>query len=645
MPMKQSFDKGRIENIKRKLDSRITHASQDVEPSLAREEATVVRRDWGDESLKSDVRPTLFPEQHAELPKKILLWSVAFFAFAAILSSALIFAGHNDVSTDNIGIDVTGPATVDGGKELELGVTVTNKNGIDLRLADLRVTFPDGTRNPNDLGQELKRLTNPIGDLPAGQSTNRQIHAVLFGQQNEKKQILVEIEYRTAGSNAIFTKSKTVDVVVTSSPVSLSVSSLKEVNSKQNLEFNIDLVSNSPQILKNVVVRGDYGFGFTYTGADPKPVFGQNIWNIGDLQPGEKLSIRVRGSLEGQDGEDRTFHFSAGIQGTTDPSVMQPEFLSIAQTVSIKKPFVGVDVTLDGSSEKLVAVTAARSVRGQVSWVNNLPTKVRGMKIVAKLSGAVLDKNSVSAADGFYDSANNQIVWDQKTYSAFAEVNPGDSGHLDFVFSSVGQDIGAFNQFKNAEIIIEANVQGSRTDGVDVAETLATPVQKKVRVASELAALARSTRTTGPFSNIGPIPPKAEKQSTYTIVWSLTNTINAVDGVTATAVLPSYVTWLGNVSPASENVTFDATTGMVTWKVGGLGAGVGFATPPRELYFQVSLVPSVSQAGTSPVLVGDLTVQGTDRYTGAIVQAGRSAVTTRTNSDATYVNGSEIVGQ
>lgn len=643
--MKPSFDKGRIENAKRKLDSRLVHDVQEVEPSLAKEEDLNVKHDWGTQAAGMPVAHSLFPPQHASVPKKLLIASVSFFLIAAGISTAVIFGGHNNISSDNIAIEISGPTTVDGGKELTLDVTVSNNNKIDLELADLRVVFPDGTRKADNLGEELKRLTDPIGDLAAGKSVKKQVRAVLFGQQNEKKQILLEVEYRVAGSNAIFTKDKTLDIVVTSSPVNLIVSSLKEVNSKQDLEFTVDLASNSSQILKGVIVRGDYGFGFTYTGADPKPFLGQNVWRIGDLQPGEKRSIRVRGRLEGQDGEDRTFHFSVGIQGAGDPKTMQPEFLSVAQTVSIKKPFVSLDLALDGSTGQLLAATAGRGVRGEIAWVNNLPTKVRNVKVVAKLGGAVLDKASVKVTDGFYNSTDNTITWDQKTTNIFAEISPGDSGRLAFSFASVAQDIGALDQFKNAEISLEVGVQGSRTDGVDASEVLATPVTKKVRFASDLAALSRAVRSIGAFSNTGPIPPKAETQSTYTIIWSLTNTTNSIDAVQAVATIPSYVTWLGNVNPPSENVSFDATTGTVTWSVGEVKSGVGFSSAPRQLQFQVSFVPSVSQVGTSPVLVGDLMVQGTDRYTGTPLQVSRSAVTTRINSDPTYVNGLETVVQ
>lgn len=644
--MKPSFDKGRIENAKRKLDSRLVHDIQEVEPSLAKEENLNVKHDWGTQASALPVAPiSLFPQQHASVPKKLLIASVTFFVVAAGISAALIFGGHNNISSDNIGIEISGPVTVDGGKELALEVTVSNNNKIDLQLADLRVVFPDGTRKADNLGEELKRLTDPIGDLPAGQSAKKQVRAVLFGQQNEKKQILIEVEYRVVGSNAIFTKDKTLDIVVTSSPVNLTVSSLKEVNSKQDIEFTVDLVSNSSQILKSVIVRGDYGFGFTYTGADPKPFLGQNVWRVGDLQPGEKRSIRVRGRLEGQDGEDRTFHFAVGIQGAGDPKMMQPQFLSVAQTVSIKKPFVSLDLVLDGATGQIVAATAGRSIRSEIVWANNLPTKVRNVRIVAKLGGALLDKSSVKVANGFYNSVDNTIVWDQKNTKEFVEMSPGDAGRLAFSFASVAQEISALDQFKNAEISVEVSVQGSRTDGVDASEVLATPVAKKVRFASDLAALARATRSVGAFSNTGPIPPKAETQSTYTIIWSLTNTTNSVDGVQAVATIPSYVTWLGNVNPPSENVSFDATTGTVTWNVGEVKSGVGFSSAPRQLQFQVSFVPSVSQVGSAPVLVNDLMIQGTDRYTGTPLQVNRAAVTTRINSDPTYVNGSETVVQ
>jgi hypothetical protein len=96
--------------------------------------------------------------------------------------------------------------------------------------------------------------------------------------------------------------------------------------------------------------------------------------------------------------------------------------------------------------------------------------------------------------------------------------------------------------------------------------------------------------------------------------------------------LPSYVTFTGNVQPADGSVTYNASTREVTWVVGDMPAG----TTGRTAAFQVSLLPSASQQGTSPVLVFPQTISGFDRFVEAQVSSVASDVTTKTQTDPGY---------
>ena len=44
----------------------------------------------------------------------------------------------------------------------------------------------------------------------------------------------------------------------------------------------------------------------------------------------------------------------------------------------------------------------------------------------------------------------------------------------------------------------------------------------------------------GTFTNTGPIPPKAEAETTYTVTWAVTNPLNNLTDVRVSAILPSY---------------------------------------------------------------------------------------------------------
>ena len=155
-------------------------------------------------------------------------------------------------------------------------------------------------------------------------------------------------------------------------------------------------------------------------------------------------------------------------------------------------------------------------------------------------------------------------------------------------------------------------------------------------VASRVALDARATYATGPLENTGPFPPRVEEPTTYTVVWTVSNTSNDLSDTKVSAALPSYVEWVGLVSPSTESVSFNNVGGEVVWQVGTVSAGSGHNRPAREVAFQVRLVPSISQVGMSPVLIGAPTLTAHDVFTGTTRRAVSRELTTAVSSDPGY---------
>lgn len=82
---------------------------------------------------------------------------------------------------------------------------------------------------------------------------------------------------------------------------------------------------------------------------------------------------------------------------------------------------------------------------------------------------------------------------------------------------------------------------------------------RTVKVNSSFQLSSRAVHYTGPFGNSGPMPPRVGQNTTYTILWSITNSSNDVSRAKVTAVLPLYVKWTGVSS--SGDVSFNYGTG------------------------------------------------------------------------------------
>ena len=624
----------RLDDLQQRLDSRSGEAPRSRRSGFQESSPNDLPEDWehSHESPK-DGTPHM-KEKKERFAKLFLTGSIVFFVIALGVGAFFISRGNNTISSSNIDISVSGPATVAGGDLLELDISVTNRNNALMEVADLVVEFPEGTRDSTDVGIEQKRIRTSLGDIRPGDRVQEKVSGIVFGMEGDQQGILVTVEYRVTGSNAIFVKERLYEYEISSSPLSLRVELPSEVNAGQEISAVVTVTSNTEEVLEHVILEAAYPFGFRADTLEPDSTFDDDVWVIGDLPPGGKRTIQIDGLVEGQDGEERTFQFTVGLQDEDDEKEVGVVFLTAKETVNIARPFIALSLTLNGEAGETVVTEGGEIVRGDIAWTNNLTTPLRDVTVSARIEGETLNESSVSALSGFYNSGSNTVVWDSNTNDELDRIDPGDTGRVSFTFKT--SDLTTASAGFNPTIVVDVDMEGERLDDDNVAGIVMSNTTKTVQLASDLLLNARTVYNTGPFTNTGPIPPVVEEDTTYTVIWTVTNSANEVRNAEVRATLPSYVTWLGETSPGSETITFSDVGGEAVWEVGTVAAGAGYTTSAREVAFQIRLTPSVSQLLTSPVIVGQSKLSGTDVFTGTSVGDTRNNLTTRTTTDPGY---------
>ena len=580
------------------------------------------------------------------LHMKILIGSIIFFIVVSAGVAFKFLSGGNLVSGNNIEVMVKAPISVVGGEVVSFEIDVKNNNNVTLSGVDMGVTFPLGAEDSVNTSLPAKRIQDFLGDILPGQTVSKSFSVALFGAQDEKKVINISLEYKVSGSNSLFNKTKDVTVLISSSPISIVVTGPNEVNTNQAVDFSADITSNSPSVVKNLLLKVNYPTGFSFTNSSPKTLAQNNLWLIGDLGPGEKRTIKFSGILSGQDGEERGFNFSLGSQSSSDSMNIDVPFTSSFSSVTIRRPFVSADITLNGDNSAEYISKAGSKIEGVINWQNNLPYEVSDVSINIKISGNDVDKSSFQVGNGFYRSSDNTVIFNKTTDSAFAILEPGQSGSSKFTFSSfnAGSVTGAGLVNPSIALAISVNGQQVGYQGAQNNDILFSD-SKKIKITADPQLFAKVLYFVGPFKNTGPIPPQAEKETTYTITWTVTNPLNDVSGLMVSATLPPYVKWLGAVSPNQEKVNYDAGTGLVSWNVGSVPAGAGIVSSAREVSFQVSILPSVSQINTAPNLIGDASLTAKDNFTLTPVSDSFTALDTRLTSDPYFKIDTEKVSE
>lgn len=634
MEQRSEFDESRIERVKRGIYGQVVNEARHEEHGALSPHDVDVASDWGDTQVEMIPKNRKHRTSAMTVILKALVVLAVFMSFSS--GGYLLYTLWNpfSLSPDNIEISIDVPVAVTPGVPADIIVRVTNNNRAPLEYANLTIMYPPDTRLPSDPDTDVRDEKKILNVVPTNGLAKYETKAIFLGEENKQQDVRVALEFRFKGVNSVFTKEETRSIRMLAAPINLTVETLKEINVGQELNLVVGAASNTTIPLRDILLKIEYPLGFTFLDAEPKPTLGNNIWRIGTMEPSKKFTIKVRGILEGVDTQERVFTTTIGAGGSRSEREIETLYSRVLSSVRLMRPFIGIRLTMNGKPAAEVSVPYNERVMGTVFWQNNLPTRVVNAEIEVKLRGVGFDRRAVIAgAGGFYRSLDDTIFWDERGNEALAVLEAGESGSVFFEFIPLPPISG--NQLTvNPEIIAEVSVRGKRYDENGVPEAINTFLSQNVRVISTVQFASRAVHYTGPFANYGPIPPKVEHETTYTVIWSIVNTSNTIRAAEVRATLPAYVSWARMVSPSREDITYNPNTHEVVWKAGEIPAGTGIgSSPPREVAFQIVMTPSISQIGSTPSLITKTIFRGIDTFTGSEIMQERADVTTYLSTD------------
>lgn len=631
--MDTEYESSRIERLKRGLYSP-TGAGLSSDRSVELTPADIdVANNWNDTEIISS------REKIPHKPISILLLKIfVTLAIVAMIGSGgyllyQYFDPFNKPSDKNIQIAFDVPVAVTPGVPVDITIRVANQNRIALEYANLTIAYPSGTRAGDNADKDVHEEKSVLGTIGPGEVVEYHAKEIFLGEENTNKEIHATLEYRFHGINSVFTKDESRPVQMLASPINLTVDTLKEVNAGQPLELSINALSNTVIPLRDVFVTIDYPVSFTFQDAEPKPTFGNNVWRVGTLDPAGKFALTVRGVLSGEDTEEKVFHTSVGVGSDQTERSIDTVYGKMLSTVTLKRPFIGIGLSINGKPAGDAVGQFGQRIDGIVNWVNNLPTRILDAQIEVRLRGVALDRSSISAGSGgFYRSSDDTIFWDERGDPTLSLLEAGQAGMVNFAFLPLPSVTG--NQLlTNPTIAAEVTVRGKRISESGVPEEIKTVMTQNVRISSQAQFAARAVYYVGPFVNTGPIPPRVEQETTYTIIWSIMNTSNAITGAEVRGVLPPYIRWAGSVSPVKENISYNPQTNEVVWSPGDVPSGTGVTKPPREVAFQIVFTPSLSQVKRSANLLTNIRFTATDSFTNAQFKDMKSDISSNLSTD------------
>lgn len=570
---------------------------------------------------------------HRKIFEKVFLFALVFAVFTAGFAGYKFFLGGPSVTEKNINITIGGPSIVSAATPITLDIRVENRNARSIENAVLKIGYPKNSRSIEDKNKALDTETMKIDSLGSGDSIGKQVTFLIYGQKDDIEVLTARLEYQVPGSKATFIKEEVFNLAIGTAPAILDASIPRLLVSKQPFDVVVSVKSNSTETINDLVLTAEYPFGFVYSSSDIKPFTDDNVWHLGDMPAGGSKNVRISGTLEAENNEERTFKFSLAVGGGVFNN-SQSQIASILNTVSVSRPFLSLTVGVPGGQ---VSTQAGDRIPIEITFTNNLSSKLNNGVIKASISGVFDQNNIITQQGGFYNSKDQSIIWQQSGNPDLAEVTPGDTGKVHFTLTVpklLPTDL------KNQGLTVKVLMTADEINGTDT-NKITSDASTSFKFKANPNAFAYATRSESVFKQIGTIPPRINKETSYSVNISANTTFANIENASMTATIPPNVSWNNIVSPGNEKIRFDSNTRILSWDIG----TVSSSDKGRTAMIQLTITPSSSQLGFSPPLLSRISFSGTDSSSGEAINIDLDDVTTELSHDDGASNNASVVGK
>lgn len=555
---------------------------------------------------------------------KLLIFSTILLILALAFTGWRVFSLRNVVSSASI--DLTGDISpfVEGGASTPLKVSLFNKNTSPLEEAVLTLMYKQGISAQDE--QEKIQEKRVIGTIKPSEYKYQDFDVILYGSESEARDLTLKLEYKVAGSNAVFSKVVTTGTVLKTPPISVRVNGPQVLSVGQSGTFDIVVKNNSATTSLPSVLQLTLPTTFTTINEEPKSTSKGPTWAIKPLAPGDSEKVSLTGSVLGTQGETVTMRAVIGSQGERVSSV---GVVYASQTADIKLRSSPLAVSLSLETDTGVSETLRYGDNAvlSVTYTNAGEAVLHDASFKLLLEGdAPLFKQVRLDESGFYDSVKQTITWDSTSAGELASLAPGASRTFKVTIPVVTKGT---NSPK-----LKASLTGSASDTTTEGVTVTTQKTWVVQGSATLSAQTRYKNTE--LTNNGPVPPLPNTETTYTARFTV-SAQNALVNTLVAFTLPTYVTWKQTTTDSAK-VTYDSRSKTVTWNLGTLEAG---KTATIEMMLGVK--PSQSHVGQTPAITSGIILDTDEQISGAHIRTTVPALTIKLNGESWPEDPSRVV--
>lgn len=549
--------------------------------------------------------------------------SKRFFLFLIIFTAVLSILGfwywkRNVYSKEAVRLELLGPDRPAAFEEVEY--IVKYKNNGNVALEDIRLIFEYPKYVLLPAGEQKRKVISGETLYP-GQERSFSFRGRLVGGAGQALEARASLNYRPKNLKAKYESQTTHTAIISSVPLTVGIDLPSRIESTRQFAFFVNYFSQSDYPLTNLRLLMEYPAGFRFAEARPK---GLDVaeWEVGLLNKAEGGRVEVRGFVEGEEGEQKSFKAKLGVWIEEDFILLKEETRALA----IARPSLYIMQNINGAQNYIAS--PGDLLHYEIYFRNVGESFFENLFLAVRLEGDVYDFASLRVGDGRFQQGDNSVLWDWQAVPQLRFLGPGEEGKIEFWVSlrdAARLPVSAKNLVAKNTVILSSARQ-----------TFETKIRGGLQVTQSVYFQDAI------FDNRGSMPPKAGETTTYTVLWRAQALRSDTDNVKVKARLPEQVRLTAKVFPEDTKLTFDLQSKELVWEIGKIEAGIVQDASP-SVAFQIGLTPEAKDIGNVVPLIGDARISGIDLWTGSELEGIAPGRDTSLPDDPTISEGQGVV--
>lgn len=554
--------------------------------------------------------------------KKILLVSSVAFLVIVVLSGLGFYFWLTSFKKSRVDFNISGSSQAASGEPVTFSVSYWNNTNQILQNASLVIRYPQDSVVAG--GRVVQSID--LGNIGIGGGGKQEVNLAFIGPDKSIEKLQAVLSYKPQNTSSTFQNEAVKEVAINGSALSVDLKMPDAVLPNVRTIFTIHYKNNIDKIFKNVSIEVNYPEGFNFISSDQIPAKNNNVWNLGDLNPNEEGNIIISGVLRNAD--NLSFIINIGIN-------QEGKFYKFSENSSqINLTALPLKLDLSVNNESGVTVNPGDFLQFKIHYENNAGISLNDAILKVKLDGLMYDFSSLKT-NGFFNGVTNVITWNAANNLSFKSLEPNEFGDIDFQINVKPRHVIRTFRDKNQLLQVSATMETPSVPPGLAVKSLSVTSDLALKVNTKAELKTRGYYYDSILKNSGPLPPKVNQTTTYTIHWLITNYSNDIDNVAVKATLPEGIKWLDKKTGAgAATLEYNDRTNELVWNVGKIQAGTGILLDSYEVIFQLALTPSVVKVGQIIPILNNSNLTGKDNFTGNDISATAPAIKTDLPDDS-----------